>query len=369
MKIGRTFPLVFLGLALVRLSGHTAWAAGQDTAGAGKQVVAPGLTAPGVNVSPRANRALTLDVVVTGKSDAPVSGLKPEDFKLFDNKQPQALTSVVAAGGVNAQADPPAEVVVLIDDINAGEVTIHDELKWLHKYLDGASGGQLPMPISFAILTDNGIISQDRPSRDAKALGRYLDNNRIGFRALRSSAGGWGLMEREASSIKALDFLAEKASKKPGRTLLIWISPGWHGVSNAAHIPSRKDEQNTFDAIVDTSARLRRARLTLDTIDPTSNHIDPYYEAFLKGVAEPKNSDYGDLMLQVLATQSGGQVMAGNIEIPALIDRCIADANAYYMVTYTPPPAVHADEYHGLSVVIDKPGLKARTRTSYYAQP
>jgi VWFA-related protein len=312
---------------------------------------------------------IALDVVVTGKSGEPVSGLQPGDFKLFDDNQPQQLLSVIAAGGVNAKADPPVEVILLIDDINASEVAIHGELNWLHKYLDEASGGQLALPISFAVLTDRGIVSQDRPSRDAKALRHYLDNSRIGFRALRNASGMWGAMEREDSSLKALDFLADKASMRPGRKLLIWLSPGWRGISNAGHIPSRKDQQDTFDLIVDTSARLRRARLTLDSIDPTTNFIDPFYKTFLKGAAGPKQADFGNLMLQVLATQSGGQVMAGNIELPALINRCLADASAYYTLTYNPPPAAHADEYHEIEVRVDRPGLKARTRTGYYAQP
>jgi VWFA-related protein len=358
MKTGKVFLSVFLALVFVAPVEHRVWAAPGQAASAAPKMV-QNSQAP----------ALTLDVVVTAKSGEPVSGLQPGDFKLFDNKQPQELIFVAAAGGVNAKTDPPVEVILLIDDINASPVTIHEELNWLHKYLDNASGGQLALPISFAVLTDQGIVSQDRASRDAKALGRYLDSSHIGIRALKNTSGMWGVMEREESSLKALDFLADKASKRPGRTLLIWISPGWHGISDAGRIPSRKDQQDTFDMIVDTSARLRRARLTLDSINPTTNFIDPYYETFLKGVAEPKKADYGNLMLQVLATQSGGQVMAGNIELPALIGRCLADASASYAVTYTPPPAAHADEYHEIEVQVDKPGLKARTRTGYYAQP
>jgi VWFA-related protein len=358
MKTGNVLLSVFLAFVFVAPVEHRVWAAPGQAATA----------APKMGQISQAP-ALTLDVVVAGKSGEPVSGLQPGDFKLFDNKQPQELVSVAAAGGVNAKADPPVEIILLIDDINASQVTIHEELNWLHKYLDQASGGQLALPISFAVLTDQGIVSQDRPSRDAKALGHYLDNSRIGIRALRNSGGMWGVMEREESSLKALDFLADKVSKRPGRKLLIWISPGWHGVSDAGRIPSRKDQQDTFDMIVDTSARLQRARLTLDTINPISNIVDPFYKTFLKGAADPKHSDYGFLMLQVLATQSGGQVMAGNIELPALIDRCLADASTYYMLTFNPPPAVHPDEYHELSVEIAKPGLKARTRTGYYAQP
>jgi hypothetical protein len=39
------------------------------------------------------------------------------------------------------------------------------------------------------------------------------------------------------------------------------------------------------------------------------------------------------------------------------------------VLTFNAPPAAHANEYHGLEVAIDKPGLTARTRTGFYAQP
>ena len=70
----------------------------------------------------------------------------------------------------------------------------------------------------------------------------------------------------------------------------------------------------------------------------------------------------------MLAAQTGGQVLEGNNDLASLIDRCIADAKAYYVLTFHPGPAAHANEYRSLAVEVDKPGLKARTRTGYYAQ-
>jgi VWFA-related protein len=315
------------------------------------------------------SRALTLDVVVTDKAGQPVSGLEAKDFTLLDNKRPQAIFSVQQASGIVARPDPPVELILLIDAVNTGTLVIKDEMEWLHKYLQSKSGGQLPLPTSFAILTDTGIVAQDNPSRDAKALENYLDNNRVGFRALRNSSGLYGGEEREMTSLKALQYLCEKASGRPGRKLLIWISPGWRGISDPVWLGSQKEQQKTFDGIVIHSNSLREARLTLDTIDPTTNITDSFYKTFLKGATEPKKADYGYLLLQVLATQSGGQVLAGNIELPALIDRCVADAGAYYVVTYNRPPADHDDEFHEIDVQVDKPGLKARTRMGYYAQP
>ena len=48
---------------------------------------------------------------------------------------------------------------------------------------------------------------------------------------------------------------------------------------------------------------------------------------------------------------------------------CLEDAKASYTISFDSPPADHPDQYHDLEVKIDKPGLKARTRTGYYAQP
>ena len=93
-----------------------------------------------------------------------------------------------------------------------------------------------------------------------------------------------------------------------------------------------------------------------------------YYESFLKGVGSANKVQNGNLALQVLAAQSGGQVLNSNNDIAKLIATCLADAQAFYTLSFDSPPADHANEYHSLQVTIDKPGLTARTRTGYYAQ-
>ena len=78
---------------------------------------------------------------------------------------------------------------------------------------------------------------------------------------------------------------------------------------------------------------------------------------------------YGNLALQVLATQSGGRVLNSNNNISSEIADCVRDYKAFYTISFEAPPADHPDEYHTLEVKVDKPGLTARTRTGYYAQP
>jgi hypothetical protein len=93
------------------------------------------------------------------------------------------------------------------------------------------------------------------------------------------------------------------------------------------------------------------------------------YVQYVKGVRDINHVDLGDLYLQVLVTQTGGQNLIGSSDLASLIERCIADAKTYYVLTYNPSPAAHPSEYHDIEIKIDKPGLKARTRTGYYSQP
>ena len=330
----------------------------------GLKIDIPAIAYPG-----KSNGTMTLDVVVTDKSGAPVGGLQPEDFKLLDNKQPQTLATVEAARGMTAKADPPVEAIVLIDGINSTFLTIANERQWLQKFLN-ENGAELALPTSLIIVTDQGMSIQNHPSRNGKALLDFLDNNATGFRAVRRAEGHEGVVERELASLKSLDYLASQASSKPGRKLLIWISPGWGLFSNELWTGGIKDEKILFNYAVSLSTELRAARITLYSIDPAGEgHGQFLYQKYLKGVDSPMNADYADLLLQVLATQTGGQVLAGNNDLASLIDRCVADASAYYVLNYVPPTAAHPNEYHGVEVQVDKPGLTARTRTGYYAQP
>jgi VWFA-related protein len=86
-------------------------------------------------------------------------------------------------------------------------------------------------------------------------------------------------------------------------------------------------------------------------------------------VDTPNHVDYGYLLLQVLATQTGGKALSATNDLAGLIGNCMEDARAYYVISFNPPPSAHPNEYHSIEVQIDKPGLKARTQTGYYSKP
>jgi hypothetical protein len=120
------------------------------------------------------------------------------------------------------------------------------------------------------------------------------------------------------------------------------------------------------------ATRLREARTTIDSINPLGVGESPgetfRYQQFLGGLKRPHDANYGNLAVQVLATETGGLVLSSS-DIVALLERCVADAGAYYRITFEPPPAERRDAYHRLEVKMADPALTARITTSYYAVP
>ena len=77
----------------------------------------------------------------------------------------------------------------------------------------------------------------------------------------------------------------------------------------------------------------------------------------------------GNLALQVIATQSGGRVLNSSNDIGRQIENAMNDTSGWYVLSFDSPRADGPNEYHKLDLKVGKPGLTARTRSGYYAQP
>jgi VWFA-related protein len=174
-------------------------------------------------------------------------------------------------------------------------------------------------------------------------------------------------------SLQALRQFTAREGARPGRNVMIWISPGWPILSGPNVELDSKQKQQIFTDIVDVSNRLAQARVTLYEVNPLgaseSEFRGSYYEVFLKPVTKPDQVNLGNLALQVLSIQSGGRAFDFNNDIPGLLQKCFSDIAPYYEISFVPAAAERPDEYHSLEVKVSKPGLTAHTRQGYYAQP
>lgn len=314
------------------------------------------------------DRTIRLDVVTSVKGGPPFGGLEQKDFTLFDNKNPEPITSFRAV----SHDETPVETIILVDSVN----TNYQNVAYIRDQVDKvlrANGGLLDHPTALAFLSDDGVKLQQGFTRDGNGLSESLDKYAIGLRTIRRSSGFYGADDRFQISLTALRQLATYEGTVPGRKLILWVSPGWPILSGPGIELDNKQEQQIFSQIVDLSTQLRESRIILYAVNPLGAAEGvgraSYYEEFLKGVSKPSQANIGNLSLQVLAAQSGGLVADASNDISALLKRCVEDTTAYYEITFKASPAERPDEYHHIEIKLSRPELVARTRDGYYAQP
>ncbi|MFY9853014.1 MAG: VWA domain-containing protein [Terracidiphilus sp.] len=329
----------------------------------------PALTPRTVATPEKKKGPIYVDVVVTDKAGTPVSGLELKGFTLLDNNQPGKILSFQAFGAGAQKANPPVEVILLVDTVNEPFQRVSITRQQIVNFLL-QNGGHLAEPVSIFVLTNKGVDAQNRPTYDGNGLAqdiKQLDNH---LRTITASAGFWGASERFQLSLQMFSNIAETEARKPGRKLLIWAGPGWPLFDNPRIEFTYKEQQQYFDELVQLSAKLREARISVYSVSLGQPNMGTFlYQDFLKGVKKPAKMNLANLGLKVFAVETGGRVVGPDNDMAAQIDKCVRDAGAYYTISFDPPRADHANEYHDLKMVVDNPALTARTRTGYYNQP
>lgn len=317
-----------------------------------------------------ANR-VTLYVVAKDKSGNPVTGLEQQNFTVLDNKQPQNITSFSAVGHTTT-TDNDVEIILLLDAVNTDFSKVAFARQQEDNFLR-REGGRLAWPVSVAIFSDKGLDMQPSPSQDGNAVAKLLDQKETGLRTSNRSQGFYGAADRSEMSIRALQELAAFEAKKPGRKLVIWISPGWALLTGPRITLTSKQQDAIFNTIVGVSTALRQAGVTLYQVNPlgTGESLSRtyYYEEFLNKVTKPSQTQFADLSLQVFAIHSGGLFLTANNDVTGEIQRCVRDANAYYTLSFDPPAPDGPNFYNAIEVKIDRPDVKAQTLSGFYARP
>ena len=310
-----------------------------------------------------------LNVAVTEKSGTPVPGLTQQDFILTDNNTAAPITAFRAA----TPALEPVQVVLVLDAVNTPFSEVAYEQGQLQKFLK-SNEGKLSYPTNLAVITDTGTQSEQTFTTDGNALSASLDHYSAGLRQLRRDSGIYGADERLELSLKAVGQLTSYvAGLPPGRKILVWLSPGWPLLSGPRIQLDAKQQKQIFANIISFSTQLRKANVTLYTINPLGAQENllraNYYQEFLKGVGSPGKVDLGDLALPVLALQSGGLALQASTDVAGMLRRCFEDIQSWYEISFDPAPANSPEIYHHVDLKVARPGLTVRTRDGYYTQP
>jgi VWFA-related protein len=360
---------------------------------------------------------MRIDVVVTDRAGQSVPGLKRADFSLLDNGQPRSIITFRAFQATTAKLNPPVSVILLIDTLDLPENIAAFERKQVEEFLRQNSG-HLDQPVTLYSLDDTGLFRNSEPSLDGNALAEDVDSGTRG-QALLVPPGALSHRNQvivdpsytrfaPLTALRALATIAATQDRKPGRKLILWVGPGLRAdQAGTGRYPDRvydqrtglvsyddlTDLQATFETIYGFSTLLRQARISLDSFsvgeddfgqthirDPAQNApgtdttsdsllIPDAWKLFVDGAPSDQQTSMMGLYRKVLAVQSGGRVLPPENALARQIASCVAEVDTFYTLTFDPPLAAHADEYHNLKVELSQPGLTARTRTGYYDEP
>jgi VWFA-related protein len=333
----------------------------------------PPAPVPAMSTANREGR-MSLDVVVNDATGMPVRGLEPWDFKLLDNDRSSKILSFHSYDGAAVRPDPPVEVILVVDELNLPFTLVAFVRSELAEFLR-QNGGHLAQPLSIMLLTEEGLRIQPRPSLDGLAQLDLLSRIQGHISSINTAMGAEGALERAQISVHQMATIAENEAKKPGRKLLIWVGPGWPMLQSQAFRFNEKDQRRYFDVIVELTNRLREARIVVYSVSPEDSSMGGgpsrslLYKSFLKGVTTEQQADIGNLALKVLVSRTGGRILGPDNDLVGQINQCIAEANAFYRLSFDPPRADHPDEYHDVQVQVNQSGMMVRTNSGYYNEP
>lgn len=327
----------------------------------------------------KVNRRIGLDVVVTDTSGKTVAGLAATNFTVLDNGQPAKLASFLAvdapsSAGTTAKPDEATQILILIDTVNSSLSSVAYQRQEVETFLK-KNEGKLDYPVSLFFFNGDGAKRIAPGSNNGMALADALEKESPNLHPIPRAQGFYGAVDRIQLSLGALSSLAQEEGRLKGRKVLIWLSPGWALLPRTDATSDHKQATAVFQSIVSMSTLLRQARVTLYCIDPIRSaggaSLNWYrYESYLKPVSKINNADLGNLSLQVLSRQSGGDAVGfGSDYISGLIGKIVAGEDNYYYLSFVTPPADQKDVFHALKITVDKPGLTVHTRVGYYDQP
>jgi VWFA-related protein len=357
---------ILIGLLLWALPGSRGMPQSSDSSEAGRQPVIPMLD--------EGKGLIHLDISVTDANGEPAAGLHREDFELLDDGRPQDVQSFHAFDPQSSRPDAPVQIVLFLDTFGLGNDQASQIQLGVEQFLH-QNGGHLGEPVSIFGYSGDGLWTvSHHDSTDGNALASDLPpDKRV-------------ILDRQPDGILALHplaYIAATQRRKRGRKVLLWIGPGCGPATNlfppkralirptTGILPaSSKEGRKTFDPIYWFATLFREARLSIDEISvdqegPCTNG----YEQYLGGVRTVRDADQRFLYKKVLAIESGGSVVEEKGDLVAAINRSVRRALSFYTLSFDPPVALQAHEYHSLQVRIKQPGVIARTNTGYYDEP
>jgi VWFA-related protein len=302
---------------------------------------------------------VSVDVVVTGKDDAPISNLTKDDFEITENGKPQKISefayvsvpmahravdvdakpqplSDVASNGAAARAS--RAIVIFVDTSSLTSVMFCDgcpdvmvALKnALTRFLQSlSSDDQVAL-----VWQSRSDISQDF-TNDLPRLIAAVNRRKMAM-GLTATKPGW------RATVNSLNFaIAALAGSNYARRAIAYV--GAFACDPNDHVTGQDIECQAM------YKKARNANVSIYALDPR--------------VSPPQRSG----TMAELAINTGGLHFIGQSNPLGAVDKIVEDNGSFYTLGFYPEAVVNDGKYHEIKVTVKRPGARVRSRERYLA--
>jgi VWFA-related protein len=321
-------------------------------------------------------RLVVLDVVVVDRKGKSVTGLRREDFRIFEDQQPQTITSFdlpeevlpAKAVQIHSTADldrlaPEAPVnIIVLDEINTRFEDMAFARYALKKYLS-LQPEALHTPTQLVAAGLHRLTVLHDYTTDRQAILDALEHHFTQYPWHLES--GSRSQQQFTSAFSALTQVAEATMGHRGHKEMIWVGRGFPSIHQDQL--AEDEAYQLHRGIEQCVNRLRDARVTLYTVDPQglSSSVQTDIDGFDAGDPFGGNIDFN-----TLSAATGGRSFYGRNDVDAEIGQSLRDGNSFYTLAYRPGNNLDAAvSFRRIRVQMSNPQWRAFTREGYYAIP
>jgi VWFA-related protein len=361
---------------------------------------------------------VTVDVKVVDSGGVPVTGLRPQDFRLFEDGKEQSLTNFLAVSGGRVVESPDAAVVgqpeprqvVLFFDLYQ---LIEPDKRAVVRSLQDTVAAGLPPAQTIAVVSFDGTLRVHTPptsNRDQllealKAVERLpatglqrqikLATFRVDGPGLAGGYGGyeyrrtqneeyWNEMRRIVGTVQSAFAAAlDRFAVAPGaRKVVVLISPGFPRADNVPiyrlydfFLDTSPGEYRNVGLIEHAAQLASELEYTMYTLDPSGSNLNDVDASHGR---PPRFTDVADVRFWREADRKDNLIRAAQLtggEAIFTSDAGAALANlerltaSYYSLGFQPDHAGDGKEHTLRVEVVGHPGLQLAYRRSYVDRP
>ena len=367
-------------------------------------------------------RLVQVNVIVRHKNE-PVTDLKKEDFRLFDNGKQQTIStfSVESSNGklpespvklppgvytntlMKKPGTPQSVTVILLDMQNTSGSfgTAMQQALWARQQVVKFLLTIKPEDrVALYILTGNGLKVMHDYTTDSTGLLRALNafsdgktlpdlsqDEMMSFGTDTVSLNNWVtngatgmqrdmyMIDRTKGTLAVIEFIANHLASLPGRKNLVWVSTGFPlsiGYSERAMNDPQRIQATFDEEVTRTVKAVNNANVAIYPVDSRGLMTDSRFSAENQKV----NLKSGPAMVGVrnqesmneLASRTGGKAYMNTNDLKHAIRDAIADASTTYTLGFYPNDEQYDGKFHKFSVKVEHAGIGYDVRYSkgYY---